>query len=81
MTSPSIIPTSTQPWSTRVADISGRPESGLPESGLPGPVRADAGPIEVRELGTVDYRDAYDMQHRLAEELSLIHISEPTRPY
>ena len=51
-----------------MADISGRPESGLPESGLPGPVRADAGPIEVRELGTVDYRDAYDMQHRLAEE-------------
>ncbi len=31
-------------------------------------VRADSAPVEVRRLGTVDYRDAYDMQHRLATE-------------
>ncbi|MGP3707986.1 lipoyl(octanoyl) transferase LipB [Gordonia paraffinivorans] len=31
-------------------------------------VRADAAPIEVRRLGTVDYRDTYDLQHRLAGE-------------
>jgi len=31
-------------------------------------VRADAAPIEVRYLGTVDYRDTYELQHRLADE-------------
>ncbi|WP_232716692.1 lipoyl(octanoyl) transferase LipB [Gordonia metallireducens] len=31
-------------------------------------VRADSTPVEVRHLGTVDYRDAYEMQHRLATE-------------
>lgn len=31
-------------------------------------VRADPAPVEVRRLGTVDYRDAYEMQHRLATE-------------
>ncbi|PWD42188.1 lipoate--protein ligase B [Gordonia paraffinivorans] len=31
-------------------------------------VRAGAAPIEVRRLGTVDYRDTYDLQHRLAGE-------------
>lgn len=31
-------------------------------------VRADSAPVEVRHLGTVDYRDAYEMQHRLAAE-------------
>ncbi|ASR03976.1 lipoyl(octanoyl) transferase LipB [Gordonia rubripertincta] len=31
-------------------------------------VRADSAPVEVRRLGTVDYRDAYEMQHRLATE-------------
>ncbi|GAC01687.1 octanoyltransferase [Gordonia namibiensis NBRC 108229] len=31
-------------------------------------VRSDSAPVEVRHLGTVDYRDAYEMQHRLAAE-------------
>ncbi|TSD98523.1 lipoyl(octanoyl) transferase LipB [Gordonia rubripertincta] len=31
-------------------------------------VRADPAPVEVRRLGTVDYRDAYEIQHRLATE-------------
>lgn len=31
-------------------------------------VRADSAPIEVRRLGIVDYRAAYEMQHRLATE-------------
>ena len=33
-----------------------------------GSVRASSAPIEVRELGVVDYRDAYELQHRLATE-------------
>ncbi|MYR05167.1 lipoyl(octanoyl) transferase LipB [Gordonia sp. SID5947] len=31
-------------------------------------IRSSAAPIEVRWLGTLDYRDAYDLQHRLAAE-------------
>lgn len=31
-------------------------------------IRAAATPLEVRRLGVVDYRDAYDLQHRLAGE-------------
>lgn len=31
-------------------------------------VRADSSPVEVRRLGTVEYRDAYEMQHQLATE-------------
>lgn len=30
--------------------------------------RADGAPIEVRRLGTVDYTEAYELQHRLAEQ-------------
>ncbi|WP_026918672.1 lipoyl(octanoyl) transferase LipB [Gordonia shandongensis] len=30
--------------------------------------RADAGPMEVRVLGVVDYTEAYDLQHRMAAE-------------
>ncbi|GAB88101.1 lipoyl(octanoyl) transferase LipB [Gordonia rhizosphera] len=31
-------------------------------------LRADATPIETRRLGVVDYREAYELQHRLAEQ-------------
>ncbi len=33
-----------------------------------GSARADSAPIEVRELGVVDYEEAYALQHRLAAE-------------
>ncbi|GEE03398.1 octanoyltransferase [Gordonia spumicola] len=33
-----------------------------------GSARLSSEPIEVRRLGVIDYRDAYDLQHRLAEE-------------
>lgn len=33
-----------------------------------GPARASTAPIEVRELGVVDYEEAYELQHRLAAQ-------------
>ena len=33
-----------------------------------GPARADRTPIEVRELGVVEYEDAYELQHQLAAQ-------------
>ena len=33
-----------------------------------GSIRASSDPIEIRRLGTVDYRETYDLQHRLATE-------------